>query len=241
MKIFITDGLPDTFFSAVFAAYGEKDCTVSSDTQLQLPLDGEIINVVYDKEKSRRVLQTINKYDGEAESDITLVLHSGDSRKEQICLEYIRILVNNKAPVKNMLNNAVILSFNDLIYKMTGEIHRLKGLLRFTESAEKILYAPYSPDNDITEYLMRHFAARLKSEKFVIHDIKRGTAGVYDGEHWILGKANAAQISISESQGFYEKLWKTYYESTNVKERPHDKQMKRSMPVRYWKFLPEKK
>ena len=117
MKIFITDGLPDTFFTAVFAAYGEKDCTVSSDTQLQLPLDGEIINVVYDKEKSRRVLQTINKYDGEAESDITLVLHSGDSRKEQICLEYIRILVNNTAPVKNMLNNADILSFNDLIYK----------------------------------------------------------------------------------------------------------------------------
>ena len=108
------------------------------------------------------------------------------------------------------------------------------------ECAGGVLYAPYSPDNNITVLLMAHFAVRLKSEKFVIHDLNRKIAGMYDGREWIMGYAGKADIYLSEQEKAFESLWKKYYKAVDIKERPHEKQMKRSMPVRYWKFLPEK-
>ena len=133
-----------------------------------------------------------------------------------------------------------VIEFNDLLYKVTGEVHRLKGFLRFMESADGTLYAPYSPDNDITDMLMPHFAERLNSP-FVIHDLKRKIAGMYNGKEWITGYVGEAEIYLSEYERAFENLWKKYYKAVNIKERPHEKQMKGYMPVRYWKFLPEKK
>ena len=52
--------------------------------------------------------------------------------------------------------------------------------------------------------------------------------------------ADGADVYLSEYEKAFECLWKRYYRSVNIKERPHEKQMKGYMPVRYWKFLPEK-
>ena len=145
-----------------------------------------------------------------------------------------------KFPIRKRLSLPEVIRFNDISYKVTGETHRLKGLLRFMECAGGVLYAPYSPDNNITDLLMAHFAERLKSEKFVIHDLNRKIAGMYDGREWIMGYAGEADIYLSEQEKAFESLWKKYYKAVDIKERPHEKQMKRSMPVRYWKFLPEK-
>ena len=109
------------------------------------------------------------------------------------------------------------------------------------ESKDKVLYAPYSPDNNITDMLMEHFAERLKSERFVIHDVKRKIAGMYNGKEWIMNYVGEVEIYLSEYERAFENLWKKYYVAVNIKERPHEKQMKGYMPVRYWKFLPEKK
>ena len=108
------------------------------------------------------------------------------------------------------------------------------------ECSGGVLYAPYSPDNDITDLLMPHFAARLKLP-FIIHDIKRKIAGIYNGTEWVTTYADNAEICLSENEKAFENLWKRYYKSVNIEERPHIKQMKGYMPVRYWKFLPEKK
>lgn len=240
MKIFITDGTPSTFFTAVFDAFREKECVITSDRQVQLSFDSEVIRVGCDEQKCERVRNGIAKYDRLAEEEIALALRSCDPLKEQTAFEYIRKLMNVKAPIRKMLNAPEVIEFNDIVYKVTGETHRLKGFLRFMENSAGVLYAPYSPDNNITDLLMEHFAERLKSEKFVIHDLKRKIAGMYDGNEWIMGYAGEAEVYLSEYERTFENLWKKYYNSVNIKERPHEKQMKGYMPVRYWKFLPEK-
>lgn len=241
MKIYVTDGSPAVFFTAVFDAYRENECVITSDTQLQLSLDSEVIRATYDEEKCVRVLKAVEKYDEKAVEDILLALKCCDGLKEQTAFNYIKRLMQAKAPVSKRLSMPEVIEFNDLVYKVTGELHRLKGLLRFMESANGALYAPYCPDNDITELLMPHFAARLKNERFVIHDTRRKLAGLYDGKQWITAHAGEAEIYLSEYERAFENLWKKYYAAVNIKERPHEKQMKRSMPVRYWKFLPEKR
>lgn len=241
MKIYITDGTSESFFTAVFDAYPEKNCIITSDKDIQLSLDSEVINVAIDGEKTCRVTEKLTALDCEAVKDINKVLRSCDALKEQTAFEYIKALTRHKAPVKKAYNLPEVIEFNDVLYKITGEVHRIKGLLRFMESADGTLYAPYSPDNDITELLMPHFVERFKSERFVIHDLKRKTAGMYNGREWITGYVGEAEIYLSEYERAFENLWKKYYKAVNIKERPHEKQMKRSMPVRYWKFLPEKK
>ncbi len=117
----------------------------------------------------------------------------------------------------------------------------MKGFLRFMESRDGALYAPFSPDNDITDLLMAHFAERMKAERFVIHDVKRKIAGMYDGREWIMARVGEAEVYLSEYERAFENLWKKYYKAVNIESRPHIKQMKGYMPVRYWKFLPEKR
>ena len=240
MKIFITDNTPEAFFTAVFDAFREE-CIITSDESVQLSIDSEVIRVNADREKCERVRKGITRYDRYAEEEILLALRSCDALKEQIAFNYIKKLMQIKAPIKKMLSLPETIELNDLVYKVTGETHRLKGFLRFMESRDGVLYAPYSPDNNITDLLMPHFAERFKSERFVIHDLKRKIAGMYDGREWIIGYAGEAEIYLSEYERAFENLWKKYYKSVNIKERPHEKQMKGYMPVRYWKFLPEKK
>ncbi len=241
MKIFVTDGSVLSFFTAVFDAFMENDCLIISDNDFQLSLDSEIIRVQNDEEKCGRVRSGIARYEPYAEEEILLALRSCDRRKEQIAFSYIKKLMHIKSLIRKRLSLPEVIQLNEIVYTVTGETHRLKGLLRFMECAGGILYAPYSPDNDITDLLMAHFAQRLKAERFVIHDLKRKIAGMYNGSEWILSFADETEIYLSENEKAFENLWKKYYKSVNIKERPHEKQMKGSMPVRYWKFLPEKK
>ena len=240
MNVFLCDSSPCSFFTAVFDAFREKDCILTSDKNLQLTFDSRIILVEENFEKSQRIQKAIEKYDREALSDVLFALHSGKESKEQTIFGYIKILLNKKASVKKAYNLPEVVEFNELLYEITGEIHRIKGLLRFTECASGVLYAPYSPDNDITESLMPHFTARFKSEKFIIHDTARKIAGVYNGSETMICRISENEIYISENEKIIETLWKRYYNFVNIKERPHEKQMKKSMPVRYWKYLPEK-
>ena len=240
MKIFITDGSAPSFFTAVFYAFENKDCFITSDDQIQLSLDSEVIKVEYDTQKSERVIKAIAKYDVYAEDDILLVLRSCDRLKEQTAFEYIKSIIQKKASIRKRLSLPEVIKFNEIMHRITLEAHRLQGFLRFIECVGGVLYAPYSPDNNITDLLMRHFAERLKAEKFIIHDLKRKIVGIYNGNNWILGYADRAEICPSETEKAFESLWMQYYKAVNIEERPHEKQMKGYMPVRYWKFLPEK-
>lgn len=240
MKVFICDDEPESFFTAVFDAYFEKDGIITSAENFQLSLGVEIVRVSADPVKCGKVVKGLNKYDKGALSDCLLALRSCDGQKMQSVFAYIRKIFEKKATVANAYNLAEVVEFNALTYKITGEIHRLKGLLRFKETANGTFYAPYSPDNDITGLLMPHFAERFKTENFVIHDIGRKIAGIYNRREWILVSADEAEICLSDGEKAFEALWKKYYKSVNIQSRPHEKQMKRSMPTRYWKFLPER-
>ena len=154
MKFYITDGTPAAFFTAVFNAFNEKELIITSDDNVQLSLGSEVIRVDSDMQKCERVRCGIAKYDKYAEEEILLALRSCDSLKEQIAFEYIRKLMSLKAPIRKMLSLTETIEFNDLVHKVTGEAHKLKGFLRFIEGNDGALYAPYSPDNNITDLLM---------------------------------------------------------------------------------------
>ncbi len=240
MTYFVTDGSADCFYTAVFDAYRQKDAVITSESNLQTQLDSQICEVVADGEKCERVKRKLRQLDAGAAGDVELVLRSCNPLRENTAFEYIRLIIEHGGPVRNMLAHPVVLEISDIRKKVTGEIHKLKGFLRFMENTEGVLYAPCSPDNDIVDLLAPHFAERFKNQRFVIHDITRKTAAMYDGREILVTFADSAEIYLSEYEKYFEDLWKQYYKSVNIASRPHEKQMKGYMPVRYWKFLPEK-
>lgn len=241
MKIFICEPTPASFFTALYDAVREKQCAITSDGNIQLTLDCEIVDVGEDEQKCGKVIRGISQYDEDVVQDVCIALRSGDPSREQTALEYIRRLLERKAPVRKAFNLPEVIEFNDIVGRVTGEAHRMKGFLRFMESAGGVMYAPYSPDNDITELIMPHFAARFSGQRFVMHDLKRKLAGMYDGHEWLIAPAGEAEVYLSEYERAFETLWRKYYQSVNIAERPHEKQMRGYMPARYWKFLPEKR
>lgn len=240
MTYYITDGTEDCFYTAVFDAYRDGDCIITSQSDVQLGLGYELVEVACDGQKAERVRRKLNMLDASSLNDIKLILRSCDPLKENVAFAYIKLIIAHGGAVRNMQADPRVLEATDLISKVTTELHHMKGFLRFMENADGVLYAPYSPDNDITDMLSVHFAGRLGGLKYVIHDVKRKIAAMCDGEQIIMTRVENAEIYLSEYEKYFEDLWKQYYKSVNILSRPHEKQMKGYMPVRYWKFMPEK-
>lgn len=240
MKIFLTDGTTTGFYTAVFDSYRENGAVITSQKNMQLVFDTEIVNVSADEEKAARVRNKLDKLDRYAAGDVDLALRSNDSLKEQTSFEYIKLIVKCGRPVRRQLSVPAVIEMSEIIGRVTGELHKMKGFLRFMETESGALYAPYAPDNDITDLIAPHFKARFGQQRFAVHDVKRKKAALCDGKTWFMAEVGDADIYISEYEKIFEDLWRKYYVSVNIGERPHEKQMKGYMPVRYWKFLPEK-
>ena len=76
---------------------------------------------------------------------------------------------------------------------------------------------------------------------FVLHDVTRKKATVYDGKNLFNAYLPCADVLLSADEQGWQSLWKRYYAAVNIPSRERLKQMRGYMPVRYWKFLPEKK
>lgn len=131
------------------------------------------------------------------------------------------------------------------------EIHRFKGLLRFQEMKTGHLYAPYSPDHNITYALSKHFQFRLRIEKWVIHDVGRNVAVFWDSEKLRdidldpqfakASKTKDLQQWNASDESIYQDLWQTFFDTVAISSRENPKLQRQFLPQRYWNYLTEKK
>lgn len=241
MNVYSIDGRVDSFFTAVFDAYKDEHAYITAENDVQLSFLDTIKDIEADQDKSERVRTLIDGYDRELVSDIGTLFRSCDTEKYNTAFRYIRELVKNKASIRGHLSSPAVIDFNETLSKITYEIHRFQGFIRFSETTGGVFYAHYTPDNDITELLMPHFKRRYASQPFVIHDTQRNIIGAYNGQASRIIKSDSQlTVYLSENDGKFTELWKLYYDSVNIQERKNTRLMKAFMPVRYWKNLPEK-
>ncbi len=234
------EGNEQAFYTAVFDAYKDETAYLFSSAQQQTALDDCYTEVTEDEEKARRVLKKINAIDRRAAFEVSCILRTPYPDREQTAFLYIRLLVQTSAPVRGKLTVPAVRRAMDLVYKVTGETHNMKGFLRFQETEGGVFYAPFSPDNDVLDLLMPHFLNRFQGVPFVIHDVARGLAGIGKEGKFFIVPAAKATVTVTAEESFFCELWRSYYSTVAITARKNEKQMKKSMPVRYWKFLPEK-
>jgi probable DNA metabolism protein len=148
--------------------------------------------------------------------------------------------------IRLLHGDPVVFDVEQMEKKVANEVHRMCGLIRFSEmrpeggSGAGILYSPIEPDNDIIEFLADHFCDRLKEEAFIIHDKRRGKALIYARNDWYIGDFHdEGLLEKTRDEEDYRRLWRGYFDSIAIKERTNPACQKRFMPVRYWKNLTE--
>jgi probable DNA metabolism protein len=240
--IYLFDGTKEGFLTAFCTAFCDKRALLTS-TQAQLRIGEDCIRVPTNIATAQKAEARLTSFDPDFAYDLDILLRSGVPGNEQIAFRYFRVLAEHKTPVNKRLANPDVFAAVECIKKVGHEIHKLHGFVRFMETANEVLYAPITPDNDVCDLLAPHFKARFPFLPFVIHDVKRQKAAVYNGKILLVVPLSKAEVILSANETEWQSLWKRYYQATTVAARTsaeREKQMRGNMPVRYWKFLTER-
>ncbi len=232
------DGGKQGFLTALALSFRDKDAVLTAGNA-QLSLGQQTVFVSGDPARAAAVEKRLLSFDKHCMKDLDLLLRSGDEGKDGVAFAYFRLLAQEKRPVRDTLALPAALAAAVRMRRVGTELHRMRGFLRFMESASGALYAPCSPDNDLVDLLLPHFRARLPRYPFVIHDVKRKKAAVYDGAHAFNAPLAQAEVLLSADEQAWQELWRKYYKIVNIPERERLKQMRGYLPVRYRKFMNE--
>ena len=252
--IYIYDGTFDGFLTAIFDIYAtkQKPVQIVSERLWQSVLFETPVRVITDAAKSERVWNGIV---ARSNKQITRMIYLAFASElpdvEMILYGYLEKLFADTTGKfhKNMLDDH---SFNlyQVSRKVSFEIHRFQGFVRFQETSDGLLFAAIEPDHDIVSLIAPHFARRFGNQQWVIYDRKRDK-----GIFW--KKPEMHEITLtdqqfdamtgeilhnikSEDEDLYRTLWKAYYKAISIPERKNTRLMLRLLPRRYWKYLPEK-
>ena len=233
------------FLTAVFITFERRySQVIITPESRHTPTLWDEEEIVYtDTTKAQRVLSKIKTiWDTEGVAIVLRAFLSEENAIENHLLEAIRLML--QYPEANVLENyghVAIAHIRKAAKSVGREVHRVKEFVRF-EQLGTLYFAKIVPQYDVLPLVIPHFKARFSDQEWVLFDPQRAYGFYYDLKEVIsfipaeknFGKT--AQLSDG-----YEQLWKTYFQHINITERKNTRYQLRSMPKRYWQYLPETK
>jgi len=127
--------------------------------------------------------------------------------------------------------------------KVSHEVHRMMGLLRFSPDKKGDFTAICEPDTLILPALGEYFTSRFGETPWSIIDVKRKLCLRRKRKekaktHVIENIIDPAQCKTDDE---WEELWKHYHKTINNEDRNNPGLQRQFMPKRYWKYLSEMK
>ena len=192
----------------------------------------------------------VEKISSRALETVYHVYISSAPEKENLILGYIRLGFQMGSRVDLYHSHPAVYPVHRLERKVTGEAHRLLGLLRFSDMG-RFLYAVMAPDHHVLPLLGDHFADRLPGERWIIHDKKRNLAVIHDGHNrsscrspvrsrwYITDFSYRLEEKMPENERQWQRLWQTYFEKVSIESRYTPRLQSRCVPHRYRRYLVE--
>ncbi|ADL50745.1 TIGR03915 family putative DNA repair protein [Clostridium cellulovorans] len=246
MKEFIYDNSFEGLLTAVFYAYSCKEEAIITKNRDYLPsLLTEISEISTEYDKFDRVYKSIvEKLDNDTLMNVYHLYLSDIPKSDTLILNYIKLCYKYGTRINLAKNNDVIILVDKYTRRVFGEAHLLTGLVRFQEIAPLSFYASIEPNHNVLPLIIDHFTNRFSDQNFIIHDLKRELAIIYNKKSAIISnltKDEAKALEAFTGNDGFEGLWKTFYNSVNIEERKNPRLQARLMPRRYWKHLTELK
>ena len=233
------------FLTAIYDAFYSKEeiTSIECDDNCELDMITTIKHTKTDIEKYNKVKDAIvTKIDPLALNKIYKLYLSNHKDKGLLCYKYLKTAFKVGSDIHKHLYLDTVRELDLIERRVSLEAHRFTGFVRFSLINNNFLYSPIEPDNNILELISPHFANRFSNENWIIHDVKRNIASIYNKVSWEIIEMNSdIYNSLKNYTDEFEDLWKNYFTSTAIKERTNPKLQRRSMPKRYWKNLTEVK
>ncbi len=246
MKEFLYDGSFEGFLTTIFYAYDCKDEVKITKSSSYIPsLITTTKEIATEKDKFNRVYSSIrDKLSYHTLKNVYYLYLSELPNSENLIYKYIKLCYKFGDSINLAKNNDIILAVDKYCRRVSLEAHRFTGFVRFKEIAPFTFYSAIEPDYNIIFLIQSHFLERFSDQNFIIHDIKRELALIYNKKEGIVSsfsKEYGESLKNSSFHDSFEDLWKEFYNAINIKERENLKSRRRSMPIRYWNHLPEVK
>lgn len=244
MIYYIYDGSFEGLLTAIYDSYYQKQtpCDISAKLNPQISLFDENIYIKTDNEKFEKVYNSIRqKISSDVLNNVYNVYLSNYEYKGILIFNYLKLGWKVGYSIDDYISNESVLNVQRISRRVQKEYHLFLGIVRFKRMEGDFYYASIEPDNNITELLAPHFSTRLSDQRWVIHDIKRGIAAVYDLNKWyILDLKSKPDFELQANENDFQGLWKKYFNSIAIKSRINPKLQRSFMPKRYWRHLTEK-
>lgn len=225
MKIYLYDDTFEGLLTSIYDAFysnGSPPTSIYGKSQTNTPLLlGNIVEISTDINKFKKVKNAIiNKINFLSLKKIYFAFLSNYEDKGIIIFNYLKIAFKLGPDVHDFLNIDVIRLVDNITKKVLNECHRFEGFIRFNQIEEKLLYSSIEPDNDILELIGDHFKNRFPREYFIIHDISRQKALIYNTNFYeIIDMDMETYEKLKFHNDEYTDLWKTYFKATTIEER----------------------
>ncbi|MFD1062172.1 TIGR03915 family putative DNA repair protein [Winogradskyella litorisediminis] len=252
MKNFIYDGTFDGLLTCIFKIYEEKavDVNIQKQSKNQSILFNDNTIIITDETQANRVWTGLkNKLSPRGRSTIYYSFLSEQPQIENVILNYIKQVFSSSKNIESDFANPSVLKLSKTAKSVGREKHRMEAFVRFRLTKDEYYFASISPDFDVLPLISKHFKNRYADQKWIIYDIKRKYGLKYDlktldiisfefCEDFDFTKTSTDFFTEGEKE--FQKLWKDYFDSTNIKSRKNIQLHVKHVPKRYWKYLSEK-
>ncbi len=253
MILFIYDKTFEGLLTAVFEAYSRRtfpDSFLRENEPLPLFYD-EAIRIHTDERKAERVWKGLEKkLSPYSLSAITVAWLSESPEIDRTLFRYIRKIFDTPADVEFNLGDPDILEISKICKKVNAERLRTIQFFRFQKTMDDTYFAAIAPLYDVLPLVIPYAQDRFADQRWLIYDLKRAYGYYYDlmetlevrfeekESHLLTGLLD--EKIMDKDERLFQKMWKTYFTSIAIKERLNPRLHRQNMPVRFWKYMPEK-
>ena len=141
---------------------------------------------------------------------------------------------------------AAHIDIGKLSRKVRQEAHRMKGFVRFEQTADDRYLALVAPRYDVLPLVRRHFEKRFADQAWIIYDTRRNYGLCYDRHRTReltldTDELHAVRSNPTASEQLSQTLWQRYFAAVNIAQRANPRLHLSKLPRRYWRYLTEKK
>lgn len=204
-------------------------------------LFAEGVEIDADPDRAARFLAAVEARTSRRSARILFCLHASEAPgAEMIAYRYLALGRRLGPVLDGHVAHPDVAAAHRLAQRLLRETHRLKGLVRFRELADGLLYAPLEPDGAVLPFLAPHFARRLPRENWLIHDLHRGMGVFGRAGEWRMAEIDgSAPLVLADEEPLYQELWRRFFAGIAIPERRSARRQRQFMPKKYWRHLVE--
>ncbi len=236
------DDTLEGLLTAIFDSYEYKPApAMVVGRQYQIQLGARVEQVETDPHKADRVETGIRrKLGADCYGQIWAAFLSCEPDKGNVIYQYVRLGMRIGPVIRHRITDPRVMALDKLSGLAPKEARYLLQFIRFARMDNGVYYARITPDNDVLALLMPDFADRYRAMPFIIHDVNRRTAGVFDTKEWYLTDTEEFHLpDYAEDERAFQQLWKRFYDAVAIKERINPRLRRQHMPKRFWKNMVE--